>query len=121
MALQEAGEELIADFDDISVAIVTEFILARDLGKDIIETPGDCHAGEIETSRIMHSHPLLVKGGAVEEYPEFPAGILVRDKRRHWPGGVWGDPGKASTEKGAIIEELVVEGLLRLIRNIEEY
>lgn len=120
MALQEAGEELIARYDDISVAVVTEFLLARDRGKHLIETAGDCHAGEIETSRIMHSHPHLVKGTAPAEYPSFPPGILVRDKRRYWPGGVWGDPGKASAEKGARIEEAVVEGLLDLIRNIEE-
>jgi creatinine amidohydrolase len=120
-ALQEAGEELIALYDDISVAVVTEFLMARELGKELIETPGDCHAGEIETSRIMHSHPGLVKGTAPAEYPVFPVGILVRDKRRHWPGGVWGDPGKASAAKGADIEKLVVEGLLKLIWNIEEY
>lgn len=119
MALQEAGEELIARYDDVSVAVVTEFILARDRAKHLIETPGDCHAGEIETSRIMYSHPHLVKGTAPAEYPSFPAGILVRDKRRFWPGGVWGDPGKASVEKGALIEKAVVEGLLDLIRNIE--
>jgi len=121
MALQEAGEELITLYDDISIAVVTEFILARERGKDLIETPGDCHAGEIETSRIMHSHPHLVKGTAPAEYPSFPAGILVRDKRRYWPGGVWGDPGKASVEKGALIEDAVVGGLLDLIRNIEEH
>ncbi|MDO9309975.1 MAG: creatinine amidohydrolase [Geobacteraceae bacterium GWC2_55_20] len=119
MALQDAGEELIACYDDISVAVVTEFLLARDRARDLIETPGDCHAGEIETSRIMHSHPELVKGTAPAEYPSFPPGILVRDKRRYWPGGVWGDPGKASAEKGARIEEAVVEGLLDLIRKIE--
>lgn len=120
MALQEAGEELILLYDDISVAVVTEFLLAYELGKELIETPGDRHAGEIETSRIMHSHPVLVKGSAPAEYPSFPAGILVRDKRRYWPGGVWGDPGRASAAKGARIEELVVEGLLKLIRKIEE-
>ena len=120
-ALQEAGEELIKRYDDISVAVVTEFLLARDLGRSLIETPGDCHAGEIETSRIMHSNPALVKGTAPAEYPAFPTGMLVRDKRRCWPGGVWGDPGKATAEKGARIEELVVDGLLQLIDNIEDY
>jgi len=119
-ALQEAGEELIARYEDISVAVVTEYLLARELGRDLIETPGDSHAGEIETSRIMHSNPDLVKGEAPAEYPSFPAGILVRDKRLYWPGGVWGDPGKATAEKGALIEGVVVEGLLKLIRNIEE-
>lgn len=119
MALQEAGEELIAEHDDIAIAVVTEFDLARQEGKGLIETPGDSHAGEIETSRILHSHPHLVHGSAPREFPGFPAGILVRDKRRYWPGGVWGDPGKATAEKGRLLEELVVRKLLELVRLLE--
>ena len=115
MALQEAGEELIAECPDICMAVVTELDLARQEGMAIIETPGDSHAGEIETSRILHTHPHLVKGSALAEIPCFPAGILVRDKRRFWPGGVWGDPGKASAEKGKRLEELVVKKLLDLV------
>lgn len=119
MALQDAGEELIARFDDISVAVVTEFDLAKEQGRELIETAGDAHAGEIETSRILHSHPQLVKGSAPREFPAFPPGILVRDKRRYWPGGVWGDPGKASADKGARLEELVVKSLLTLVGDLE--
>jgi creatinine amidohydrolase len=119
MALQDAGEELIRRFDDIAIAVVTEYDLARDEGRGVIETPGDAHAGEIETSRILHSHPHLVKGSAPREFPSFPAGILVRDKRRYWPGGVWGDPGKATAEKGARLEEMVVARLLELVRELE--
>ncbi len=119
MALQDAGEELIAEYSDIEIAVVTEFQLARDEGRGLIETPGDCHAGEIETSRILHSHPHLVKGSAPREFPSFPAGLLVRDKRRFWPGGVWGDPGKASAEKGSLLEELVVRKLVELVKALE--
>jgi len=119
MALQEAGEELIATYDDIAVAVVTEYDLAKEEGRGLIETPGDSHAGEIETSRILHSHPHLVKGSAPCEYPSFPRGILVRDKRRYWPGGVWGDPGKASAEKGGRIEALVVAKLVALTDELE--
>ncbi|MBI2353903.1 MAG: creatininase family protein [Deltaproteobacteria bacterium] len=119
MALQEAGEELIAEFADIRLAVVTELDLARKEGQGVIETVGDSHAGEIETSRILHSHPHLVQGSAPAEFPAFPAGILVRDKRRYWPGGVWGDPGKASAEKGARLEELVVRKLVELVRLVE--
>ena len=119
MALQDAGEELIAEFSDIAIAVVTEFDLAREEGRGLIETPGDSHAGEIETSRILHSHPHLVQGSAPREFPRFPAGILVRDKRRYWPGGVWGDPGKATAEKGELLEGLVVRKLLELVRLLE--
>lgn len=119
MALQDAGEELIARFDDIHIAVVSEFDLAKEQGRGLIETAGDAHAGEIETSRILHSHPHLVKGSAPCEYPSFPTGILVRDKRRFWPGGVWGDPGKASADKGARLEGLVVAALLALLQDLE--
>jgi len=119
MALQDAGEALIGAFDDISVAVVSEFDLAREEGSDIIETPGDSHAGEIETSRILHTHPHLVKGRAPREFPHFPNGILVRDKRRYWPGGVWGDPGKATAEKGARLEDLLVKNLVELVREMK--
>ena len=120
MALQDAGEELIAEFSDIEVAVISEYILACDEGASLIETRGDAHAGEIETSRILHSHPHLVKGTARCEFPSFPAGILVRDKRRYWPGGVWGDPGKATAEKGALLEDLVVRKLIELIQILEQ-
>ena len=45
----------------------------------------------------------------------FPVGVLVRDKRRYWPGGVWGDPSKASAQKGQAIEELVVAKVVDLV------
>ena len=119
MALQDAGEELIAELPEINLAVVTEYDLAKVAGAHLIETPGDAHAGEIETSRIMHSHPQLVKGIGVAEYPSFPTGILVRDKRSFWPGGVWGDPTKASAEKGRILESVVADKVVELVRALE--
>ncbi|WP_224982295.1 creatininase family protein [Geomonas agri] len=119
MALQDAGEELIQELHEINMAVVTEYELAKESGAHLIETRGDAHAGEIETSRIMHSHPQLVKGLAAAEYPNFPVGILVRDKRSFWPGGVWGDPGKASAEKGKILESLVADKVVELVKALE--
>jgi creatinine amidohydrolase len=119
MALQDAGEELIAELPEINMAVVTEYDLAKVAGAHLIETVGDAHAGEIETSRIMHSHPQLVKGNGLAEYPSFPTGILVRDKRSFWPGGVWGDPTKASAEKGRILESVVADKVVELVRALE--
>jgi creatinine amidohydrolase len=121
MALQDAGEELIFEFFDINLAVVTEYDLARHEGHDIIETEGDAHAGEIETSRIMHSHPHLIKGTGLREFPEFPVGILVRNKRKFWKNGVWGDPGKASPEKGKRLNELVIAKVVELVKTIEGF
>ena len=119
MALQDAGEELIAEIPYIEIAVVVEFELARNAGRKIIETCEDRHAGEIETSRIMFSHPHLVKGEGKLEWPSFPEGILVRDKMKYWPNGVWGDPTKASAVKGKQLEDLVVEKILELAGRME--
>jgi creatinine amidohydrolase len=117
--LIDAGEEMLQRHADLHIAVLTEYMLAAREGRGIIETEGDSHAGEIETSRMLHSHPQLVKGTAEREFPTFPTGILVRDKRRYWPNGVWGDPGKASAEKGAKLEKLVVDALERLVEELE--
>jgi creatinine amidohydrolase len=119
MALQEAGEELIAEYENIRIAVLTEFQIASTVGSGIIETPNDQHAGEIETSRIMHSHPHLVKGEGKKEFPNFPEGILVKDKRKYWPDGIWGDPTRASGEKGKLIEEMVVERVIEFVKQFE--
>lgn len=119
-ALIDAGEALLETFSDIRIAVLTEYVLAAKEGRGIIETEGDSHAGEIETSRILHSHPHLVRGTGEREFPSFPAGILVRDKRRFWPGGVWGDPTKATADKGRRLEEAVVAALDRLVDELEK-
>ncbi len=121
MALQDAGEELIDRYLDVSIAIVTEYELARSEGEQLIETSGDSHAGEIETSRILHTHPHLVQGIAEREFPAFPSWILVRNKRKYWPNGVWGDPTKASIEKGRVLEERVVNKIVALVRTLENH
>jgi creatinine amidohydrolase len=117
----DAGEKLLKRYLDIKVAVLTEYLLAAEAGRHLIETSGDAHAGEIETSRIMNSHPHLVKGCAPREFPSFPQGILVRCKTKFWPGGVWGDPTKASAEKGAKIEDLVVKKLDEFIDRFEAW
>jgi creatinine amidohydrolase len=121
MALQDAGEELIMEFSDIKIAVLVEFELAQKAAQGVIETEEDRHAGEIETSRIMHSHPHLVKGTGREEYPEFPTSMLVRDKRKYWPNGVWGNPEKASAGKGKLLEDMVVARVVKLVNTIEKF
>jgi creatinine amidohydrolase len=121
MALINAGEDLIVEYSDIKLAVLTEYDLAYTEGKEIIETVGDSHAGEIETSRIMCLYPDLVKGVGEREFPNFPPGILVRNKRKFWKNGVWGDPTKATQEKGRRINQLVVRKLVEYIDMLEKF
>jgi len=120
-ALLDAGERLLETLPESKIAVVTEYDLAAGKGKGLIETAGDSHAGEIEASRMLATRPHLVKKGAVEDYPRFPQHILVRNKQHFWPSGVWGDPTKASAEKGLQIEELVVKALDRLVTELEAF
>lgn len=118
--LLDAGEKLIDELPELRIAVATEYALAYEEGRSVIETPGDCHAGEIETSRMLATRPQMVKGTSPAESSTFPDFMLVRNKRRYWPGGVGGDPGKASAAKGLVIEKLVVDALERLVQKLEE-
>ncbi len=119
--LTDAGEILLQMCPELKIAVLTEYMLVAKNARHLIETEGDSHAGEIETSRILYSHPELVKGTAPREFPAFPSGILVRNKQKFWPGGVWGDPGKATAAKGAEIEGLVVAALVELAAQLENW
>lgn len=120
-ALLDAGERLLETLPEAKIAVVAEYDLAAGEGKGLIETDGDSHAGEIEASRMLATRPHLVKKGALEAYPHFPKHILVRNKQHFWPSGVWGNPTKASPEKGRQIEEIVVNALNRLVTELEAF
>ncbi|MCX5893253.1 MAG: creatininase family protein, partial [Deltaproteobacteria bacterium] len=118
-ALVEAGEALLTEFADLRLAVVNILELLREVladRPDLVTTRGDSHAGEVETAVMLAAYPQLVKGSAPAEWPSFPKYELVRDKRRYWPGGVWGDPIQASAEKG---ETILAAEALRLAQLID--
>jgi len=119
-ALKEVGESLIDEVPDIKIAIISEYDTIAEEGKKIVETKGDGHAGEIETSRLLYLVPNLVKGRAKEEYPVFPAPFIVRDKVKYWKGGVWGNPAKANIEKGRRLFAISVDKVMEIARRIEK-
>lgn len=118
--LREVGEELIDKMDDIKIAIISEYDMIKKESEKFIETKDDGHAGEIETSRILYLAPHLVKGRAKEEYPIFPAPFLVEDKIKYWKGGVWGNPSKATHEKGKKLFLFSVDKVVEVIKKIEK-
>jgi creatinine amidohydrolase len=120
-AMLEAGEFLLENLPDSKVASLNMLELGGSVWAPIIETPGDAHAGELETSVMMVLRPDWVKGTAIRETPSFPKGVLVRNKRKCWPGGVWGDPSKASREKGVRCLEAVEEALVQVINQLENW
>lgn len=118
-ALKDAGETLVCEFDDIKLAACCIYDIIEHDTDGIIETKGDSHAGEMETSLMLHLAPRLVKGRSAEEYPSFPRPLIVRNKLKYWPGAVWGNPNKATVEKGARVFHIMVDALARLVEQIE--
>jgi creatinine amidohydrolase len=123
-ALLEAGEHLLRDLPEIKVAVVNILDLLREALQEapgLVRTPGDAHAGEVETAIILAIRPESVSGSAPAEWPSFPKFILSRRKRKFWPGGVWGDPGAATREKGEEILSYEVKVLVELAKALERF
>jgi creatinine amidohydrolase len=121
-AIVEAGERLLAELPEVRVAVVNLLEVLREVWRDrpdLVKTPGDSHAGEVETAIMMAAYPDLVQGTAPEEWPRFPKYVLVREKRRYWPGGVWGNPTPASAAQGEAILAAEVERLIKIISELE--
>jgi creatinine amidohydrolase len=118
-ALTDAGEAILSNLEKSQVAVLSILDLIAEIPDGIVETENDSHAGEAETSLMLYLRPAHIDGTSPEEYPSFPTPILARDKKRFWPGGVWGDPSKASLEKGKTLLQKEVEVLLRLVNRIE--
>ena len=117
-AMREAGERLIEELPGVEIAALSIYDLVYREIAEIAETENDSHAGEMETSLILHIAERLVKGRSKEEYPKFPKPFLVREKMKCWPGGVWGNPHAASAEKGERLFTIMVDKVVEVVREI---
>ncbi|MEN8265251.1 MAG: creatininase family protein [Nitrospirota bacterium] len=118
-AIKEVAEILIEELKGAKIAVISPYDVLRKELSELAETPNDSHAGEIETSLILALAPELVKGRSKEEYPKMPKPFVVKNKLRYWRGGVWGDPGKASREKGEKVIRLIIQKVVDVIDMIE--
>lgn len=115
-AMKEAGEKLVTELKGIKLAAFSIYdVIGKEIG-ELAETKNDSHAGEMETSAVLHIAPGLVKGRAKKEYPDFPRPFIVKEKTAHWRGAVWGDPGKARKDKGRRLLEVMVRKIEELVR-----
>ncbi len=96
----------------------------------LIDTPNDIHAGEIETSTTLAVRPEVVKmEKAVAEAPKFGIDYLHYDHDRGIPhyvrtskisdSGVIGDPTKASVEKGQKMWDVMIRRLVHFVEFIK--
>lgn len=119
-AMKEAAEALTEELDGAKIAALSIYEILGKEAEAIAETGNDSHAGEIETSLVLFLAPSLVKGRSKEEYPKFPKPVVAKDKVRCWPGAVWGDPGKATVEKGERMFNLMVDSVVSLVKRLDK-
>ena len=97
---------------------------------NLIETPNDVHAGEIETSTSLAIRPHLVRMDRLQmEVPAFTSRYLDFTSKRgvSWyahthkisSSGVMGDPTKASVEKGEKMWELIIAHLVIFVDQLK--
>jgi creatinine amidohydrolase len=118
-ALKETAENLVDTLSGIRIAAFSPYDMLWKELSEIADTPNDSHAGEIETSILLYLDPDSVRGRSPEEFPSFPKPFSVKDKLKYWPGGIWGNPEKASPEKGRRAFELMTRKILDVLDMIE--
>ncbi len=116
--LLDAAETFIESQRDAKLFVADIIKMLTPFLKELDIPPEDSHAGEWETSMIMHLKPELVKTGGFEDYPKFPKFRVVYEKEKYWSTGIWGNPLKASPEKGKILVEKLALFLIEEIKKI---
>ena len=117
-AMLDAADQIMKQYDDSKFSVITDLELTDAEFFKLVETPADSHAGEIETSLIMSLAPELVGELPEPDFPKFPKPFLVKDTRKYWKSGVWGNPKKASKQKGDKMVDILVNNLIDLVENI---
>ncbi|CAI6051851.1 creatininase family protein [Cohnella sp. JJ-181] len=82
---------------------------------------GDIHAGEMETSLMLHLHPEYVSDIKVQKNPVlFPQAYMdYFDVGELTADGYWGFPEEATAEKGSKVIELMLHEGLKYIEELE--
>lgn len=114
-ALEEACQMAVED-GKIAVSLVSLFDL---IDMSEVETPHDGHAGEIETSLMMHIRPDLVSGRPQFHFPKRPRFLVQRSVRALMGNGIMGDPSHASPEKGRRYFGMAVAGVREALLELE--
>ena len=120
-SILEACEMFQKSVGGVRLFVYSELELLGNDALQIIETPYDSHAGEIETSRMLVINEKLVKKNwknIKADKPYFFEGEIVKDKLKYWKSGVWGDPSKASKEKGRKLIELSARKIIEILDKI---
>ena len=92
--------------------------------RSVQQQPGGTHADEIETSMMLYIDPSVVDmTKAVRDYTPSPPGVFRLSRTpsstaTYSRSGIWGDPTLATREKGQVVVEALVKGILIDLENL---
>ncbi|MFN3505312.1 MAG: creatininase family protein [Caldimicrobium sp.] len=114
--LIDTAEAFLEKFPECKFFVADIVSLLKDILKELSIPIEDSHAGEWETSLMLYLKKDLVKNleQSFEDYPTFPKFQVVSNKWNYWSSGIWGNPKKASYEKGKVITEKLLNKLKEL-------
>lgn len=119
-AIKEAVHELQNEFKEVEFIGIDLWPLLRNEARRIgisEDEIGEWHAGEIETSLMLHLKPETVKESKIESGAIIPNyGHFINSAQRN-DNGVYGRPELATKEKGEKLVKLGVEILIDFIQN----
>ncbi len=138
-AIEIASKQLKEEYPDVFFSTVDLVRIGVRVHSDLRDgDPEDgMHAGEFETSFMMHKHPDLVEeaefveethGGwtrfTSNDYVSIDDSVLTASSRHDWGEddlGHHGDPTEASAEKGERLYEEVVDNAVEFLGDLYEY
>lgn len=119
LIVKTAIRQLNYETPSLSAIWVQPFAVGRAALKALFsEVDQEVHAGAVETSILMHLAPTLV-GSLPQDYTSMssPAWITFFNFLMIAPGGVWGKPSEASSEKGRLVLDALVKATSEYIEH----
>lgn len=115
-ALKYAADVLAAE--GVLLRYTDLLVVAKPVEEQIAQQPWGTHADEIETSMILYIAPDRVdmSKAVADAQPDGELPGLSRDpntRKTYSKTGIWGDPTLATREKGELVVEAIVAGMLR--------
>ena len=119
--LKPTVRELNRDLPDFRVVLIQPELPAAEASAIFQHTSGDIHAGEFETSLMLHLFPAEVRAipqAGARSFPPQPF-LDYFDSTELTGEGYWGWPEAATAEKGRRAFEALVASGVRLVQEIE--
>ena len=111
IALKVAVRQVNWAQDKGKVVLVQPWMDASARIADILESSHEeMHAGEMETSIMMHIAPSQVGDERIDHVPDLGASAFdLSPMKDYAPDGIWGRPSLATAEKGRLLVDAMVD------------